>query len=71
MRSRVVSRKSEGQKAVIRPLDPSDPRSLDHPSHREQWLEFARAIGRQMARAERDGLTEHIGDESDVSGGTG
>jgi hypothetical protein len=28
------------------PLDPSDPRSLDHPSHREQWLALARALGR-------------------------
>ena len=37
-------------KVVIRTLDPSDPRSLDHPSHREAWLELADAIGRLEAR---------------------
>jgi hypothetical protein len=40
--------------AVIRPLDPSDRRSLEHPSHDEQWLELARAIGRSMADEEFD-----------------
>jgi hypothetical protein len=46
----------------IRALDLSDPRSLDHPSHKEQWFEIARAIGRQIARDERDGLSgQHIG----------
>jgi hypothetical protein len=46
----------------IRPLDKSDLRSLDHPSHKEQWFEMARAIGRQLARDERDGLSgQHIG----------
>ena len=33
-----------------RDLDPTDPRSLDHPSHKEQWLELARALGRLDAR---------------------
>jgi hypothetical protein len=48
--------------AKIRLLDRSDPRSLDHPSHKEQWRELARAIGRQIARDERDGLSgQHIG----------
>lgn len=37
-------------KVVIRTLDPADPRSLDHPSHREAWLELADAIGRLEAR---------------------
>ena len=48
------------QKGVIRPLNPADPRSLDHPSHDEQWLELARALGRSMARAqyERDKTDE-------------
>jgi hypothetical protein len=50
-------------KGTIRPLDPDDPRNLDHPSHKEQWLEIARAIGRQMARDERDGRSgPHIED---------
>jgi hypothetical protein len=43
-------------KGIIRQLDPSDPRSLDHPSHREQWLELARAIGRLEAREEFERL---------------
>lgn len=38
--------------AIMRPLDPSDPRSLEHPSHRERCLEFAEAIGRLLARNE-------------------
>jgi hypothetical protein len=43
-------------------LDPSDERSLEHPSHDEQWFEVARAIGRQMARDELDGRSgqQHI-----------
>jgi hypothetical protein len=51
---------------IVRPLDAADPRSLDHPSHREQWLEFARAIGRQIARDEREGRSgPHIGGDND------
>ena len=43
-------------------LDASDERSLNHPSHRDQWFEIARAIGRQIARDERDGCSgQHIG----------
>jgi len=38
------------QKGIVRPLDPSDLRSLDHPSHKEKWLELARALGRMDAR---------------------
>jgi hypothetical protein len=38
------------KQGTIRPLDPDDPRSLDHPSHDEQWLELARALGRLDAR---------------------
>jgi hypothetical protein len=41
---------------IIRPLDPADPRNLNHPSHREQWLELARAMGRAEAD---DELAEH------------
>ena len=39
-------------KVVVRPLDPDDPRSIDHPSHKEQWLELARVLGRAEAREE-------------------
>lgn len=46
----------------MRRLDASDERSLDHPSHRNQWFEIARAIGRQISRDERDGCSgQHIG----------
>jgi hypothetical protein len=38
------------KRGIVRPVDHADPRSLDHPSHEEQWLELARAIGRSMAR---------------------
>jgi hypothetical protein len=52
-------RKSKAKKrkplaVVVRPLDPSDPRSLDHPCHKQQWLELAGAIGRSMADKEYD-----------------
>src|SRR5262249_17794425 len=35
--------------AIMHRLDPSDPRSPDHPCHREQWLELARSVGRALA----------------------
>lgn len=38
------------------PLDPSDPRSLDHPSHKEKWLELARALGRLDARKDFEAI---------------
>lgn len=37
-------------RAVIRPLDLSDPRSLSHPNHRESWLQLAEEMGRLEAR---------------------
>lgn len=49
----ILSRKPA---AIMRPLDSSDPRSLDHPCHEEQWLELARSIGRSLARQEWDRL---------------
>jgi hypothetical protein len=42
----------KGQIGVDRNLDPADLRSIDHPSHREQWLALARALGRLDAKAE-------------------
>lgn len=42
-------RNRQSRKGVVRPLDPADLRNLGHPSHREQWLELARAVGRVMA----------------------
>jgi hypothetical protein len=37
---------------TVRPLDPSDERSHDHPCHKKQWLELARVLGRLEAREE-------------------
>jgi hypothetical protein len=47
-RKKALDRRSPG--AVIRQLDPSDQRSLDHPCHKEQWLELARALGSALER---------------------
>jgi hypothetical protein len=33
----------------IERLTPDDPRHIDHPSHKEQWDELARAMGRALA----------------------
>jgi hypothetical protein len=46
--ARWAERKIINRTAIMRPLDPSDPRSLDHPSQSERWLEFASAIGRAI-----------------------
>ena len=58
MRTRI--RSPRGQKAIIRPLDPSHPQSWDNPGNEEIWFELARAIGRQLARDENDGLGQPI-----------
>jgi hypothetical protein len=42
----------------VRQLPPDDPRNPNHPSHKEQWLELARAIGRMEAREEFQQLIE-------------
>lgn len=60
MRTRM--RLPRGQKAIIRPLDPSHPQSWDNPDNEEVWLELARAIGRQLARDEKGGLEQQIGE---------
>lgn len=60
MRTRM--RLPRGQKAIIRPLDPSHPQSWDNPDNEEVWLELARAIGRQLARDEKGGLEQRIGE---------
>jgi hypothetical protein len=38
--------------AVMRPLDPADPRSLVHPGQRERWLNLARTLGEGLAQLE-------------------
>jgi hypothetical protein len=37
---------------TVKPLDPSDERSHDHPCHKKQWLDLARVLGRLEAREE-------------------
>ncbi|GLR92570.1 hypothetical protein GCM10007858_01890 [Bradyrhizobium liaoningense] len=59
MRTRI--RSPRRQKAIIQPLDPSHPQGWDNPDNEEVWLELARAIGRQIARDENDGLEQPKG----------
>jgi hypothetical protein len=42
-------RKPKQPAAIMRPLDPSDPRSLDHPCHDQQWLELTGTLGKALA----------------------
>jgi hypothetical protein len=65
MRTRI--RSPRGQKAIIRPLDPSHPQSWDNPDNEVIWLELARAIGRQIAQDEKDGSEQPIEERHDDS----
>jgi hypothetical protein len=47
-----MRKRFERPRGTVRRIDPEDPRSLDHPSHKEQWLELARMLGRLEARQE-------------------
>jgi hypothetical protein len=50
-RQRIQRRKRRSSiGVVIRRLDPSDPRSLDHACHKEQWLALVDAIASMAAR---------------------
>jgi hypothetical protein len=40
------------KQGTVRRIDPSDERSIDHPCHKKQWLEFAKVLGRLEAREE-------------------
>lgn len=48
-KSKTESRYTFHKRGTVRPLDLSDPRSPDHPSHDEAWLVLARALGRALA----------------------
>ncbi len=37
---------------IIHELPPDDPRNINHPMHREKWLDLARVLGRMDARME-------------------
>ena len=56
--------------AILRPLKPSDPRSLEHPDNEEAWLELARSIGRSMARADWNRRAKENGGEPDDKNGS-
>jgi hypothetical protein len=63
VKGRVKAANDNKKIGKMRRLDASDTRSLDHPSHREQWFEIAKAIGRQISRDERNGRGgQHIGE---------
>lgn len=47
-------RQRKRPKGIVRPLDPSDPRSIDHPSQRANWLALMRELGRIAAAQEWD-----------------
>lgn len=77
IKTAIFDREAKGKKpkviGLVRELHPDDPRNLHHPSHRERWLELARAIGAAQARADFERLeAEHppgtvfvIAEESD------
>ena len=51
--------------------DPSHPDSWDNPANEEVWFNLARAIGRQIARDQRQGLIGPIaGDNEDRKTGS-
>jgi len=49
-------------RVIIRDLDPSDPRSLDHPSHRDALGELAESLGRALA----DKFLEEMGGKDET-----
>jgi hypothetical protein len=51
-----MRRRLKAKQGIVRQLDPADPRNPDHPSHDDQWLELARALGRAMADRDFDRL---------------
>jgi hypothetical protein len=44
------------KRGIVRPVDHADPRSLDHPGHKEKWLELARVLGRMDAKEDFERL---------------
>jgi hypothetical protein len=51
-----MRKRIERPKVEVRQLPADDPQSMDHPSHEEQRLELARALGRAMADRDFDRL---------------
>jgi hypothetical protein len=52
---------------IIRLLAADDPRNIDHPSHKEQWLELARALGRLEAQEEYERLHGNKGHSDGIA----
>jgi hypothetical protein len=57
--------KRKRYRSIIEP-DPHHPLSWDNPANEEAWLALARAIGRQIARDQRDGLIGKIKEEDEL-----
>ena len=58
-----------GLYGIIRPLPDSDPHNLNHPSHRENWLAVARAIGESLADEDYERELMDRGTNEDEQGG--
>jgi hypothetical protein len=55
------------EQVVIRRLDPSDPRNLSHPCHKEQFRELAMEIARWLARKQyREDCANEAKNRSDL-----
>lgn len=61
----VPVRKRKRRRSIIEP-DPNHPLSWDNPANEEAWLALARAIGRQIARDQRNGLIRKIKEEDEL-----
>jgi hypothetical protein len=59
-----MRRRIKAKQGIVRQLDPTDPRNLNHPSHKEQWLELARSVGRSLARTEYARLNKRQPEET-------
>lgn len=53
-----------GTKRAKADPDPDHPDSIDHPSHKSQWLALARALGRLDARRDFEAHRGTTGDQT-------
>jgi hypothetical protein len=53
---------------IVRPLADSGPHNLNHPSHRENWLAVARAIGEALADEDYERDLVNRGNHEDQGG---
>jgi hypothetical protein len=50
---------------IMRSVNPIDPRHPNHPNHVDGWLDFADAIGREMAKRDYARLQTDRGNDAD------